>query len=162
MFRIPRSSDSTAVVSIMNEAIEERRNAYLVPFSKEDGEKWFNELSGRARYMCIVEEDSILGWGTLTDYRGGRGALSSSAEITFYLGRTGRGKGLGKKLVSHLEEVALEQRIQHIIAILLDDNLPSQSLLLKMGYEVWANFEGIAHFPDGDRGHMYMGKHLTK
>jgi len=77
-------------------------------------------------------------------------------------GRPGRGKGLGKKLVSHLEEVALEQRIQHIIVILLDDNLPSQRLLHRMRYEVWANFEGIAHFPDGDRGHMYMGKHLIK
>jgi len=31
--------------------------------------------------------------------------------------------------------------------------VPSQGLLRKLGYDVWANFKDLAVFPDGNRGH---------
>ncbi|NQV52622.1 MAG: GNAT family N-acetyltransferase [Flavobacteriales bacterium] len=162
MIRTATIEDTADVVRIMNHGIEERRNAYLTPFLNDEGENWFKSLLQHSFYLVVKEDNDrkVCGWGSLTPYRSGRGALLHVAETTFYFDLASRGKGWGVEMLSHLEAAAMDMEKRYLVAILLDDNVPSKALLRKLGYNVWANFEGLAAFPDGNRGHMYMGKHL--
>ncbi|MEQ9186551.1 MAG: GNAT family N-acetyltransferase [Cryomorphaceae bacterium] len=163
MIRTVRVEDAISVVEIMNQAIEERKNAYLSPFEAKQGSDWFERLKASA-LAFVVKTDTrgdVCGWGTLTPYRSGRDAFQRAVEITFYFERAARGLGWGKEMIEHLEQLSHTMGKHHLVAILLDDNVPSQRLLVKMGYEEWGNFRELAEFPDRNRGHMYMGKRLT-
>ncbi len=162
MIRLATTEDVEDVVRIMNQGIEERRNAYLNAFVNDQGAHWYKALTESPFYLVVKEnkEGQVCGWGCLSAYRTGRDAFLHVAEITFYFDRTGRGKGWGAEMIRHLESVAKDLSKQHLVAILLDDNVPSQGLLRKLGYDVWANFKDLAVFPDGNRGHLYMGKQL--
>lgn len=161
MFREASPSDQNNVVRIMNQAIDERRNAHLSQLVGDEADSWYAALMDRSDPLVVLESDGMVkGWGCLSPYRAGRGALANVAEITFYLDKDARGKGNGTQLIQYLEPIALEQSKSHLVAILLDDNGPSIGLLNKLGYSLWANFEGLAVFPDKSRGHTYMGKQL--
>lgn len=160
--RKAESRDEGAVIGIMNEAIREHRNAYLEELNEnKEGSAWFQRLHENALSLFVVEEQGrAIAWCSLTPYRGDRGALSSSSEITFYVSAPYRGKGIASALIKHMEKEAEQMGKQHLFAILLDNNRPSRALLAKMGYEEWANFERIVHHHAGDLGHLYMGKHI--
>ena len=145
----------------MNQAVAERRNAHLEPLDGDRADDWYARLMNNSDPLLVVENDGqVKGWGCLGPYRAGRGALGNVAEVTFYLDQEARGKGVGTALVKHLESLAIERGKSHLVAILLDDNQASIGLLNKLGYSLWANFEKLASFPDGKRGHMYMGKQI--
>ncbi len=160
-FEAALEADQEAVVEIMNQAIAEERNAFLEPLTGELARDWYQRLQHSRLLVVAKENGRIVAWGTLTDYRQGRGALSTTAEITFYVHRDHRGQGLGRKLTQYLEHQAQASGVKHLIAILLDDNEASKGLLSSLGYSQWANFRGIAEFGETVRGHLYMGRHLS-
>lgn len=153
--------DEDPIVRIMNQGIRSISNAYLEELDYTTGKSWYNKLKANSNSLLVVENaDSIVAWGSLSAYRSGRGALLSTEEITFYVDKDHQRLGIASKLIQHLEEDACDRNVDHLVAILLDDNVGSRHLLEKHGFFVWGVFEGIAHFPDKARGHMYMGKHL--
>lgn len=150
-----------SVVAIMNAGISERTNAYLHPFDKTEGARWFRSLMENSIQLCVFEHDGeVHGWGSLTPYRSGRGALDKCLEITFYVHPHHRKKGVASAIIDHSHEFASEHEYKHLIAILLDDNHASRSLLEKHGYFIWGLFPEIVHHEDKDRGHLYMGINL--
>ncbi|MCO4807346.1 GNAT family N-acetyltransferase [Salibacteraceae bacterium] len=153
--------DESAIVEIMNHGIEEETNAYVKPFDWVQGSNWFSSLRENATALVVAEiNNQIVGWGGLSNYRGGREALSSTKEITFYVHHDFRRMGAASKLILNLEETAMDLNAKHLVAILLDDNEGSRALLEKHQYFVWGLFEAIAEFESGPKGHLYMGKHL--
>lgn len=159
--RAATSSDYESVLAIFNEAITEKRNAYLQPLNDTMGLKWFGDLYRDSFEFLVCEvEGKVAGWGNLSPYRKGRGALKTTAEITFYVGEDHRRKGVATAIIDTLHQAADTNGFRHLIAILLGDNAPSEALLEKQGYSVWGRLDAIAHFEDGDRTHIYMGKHL--
>lgn len=159
-FALATTDDFAAVVEIMNHAIEEQRNAYLETLVDEHAAVWFQKLSSAGLLLLAKEGSETLAWGSLSDYRSGRGALSKVAEVSFYVHRSHRGKGVGKALLAELEQEAMAFGLNHLLAILLDNNRASRTMLEKAGYLEWGNFKGIAQFPEHSCGHLYMGKHL--
>lgn len=159
--RTATPADYTSVLAIFNEAITEKRNAYIDQLNDVTGLKWFGDLHRNSFEFLVCEVDNaIAGWGNLSPYRKGRGALSTTAEITFYVSGDHRRKGVATAIITALHEAAKMNGFQHLIAILLGDNAPSEVLLGNLGYTVWGRLDAIAHFDDGDRTHIYMGKHL--
>lgn len=160
--REARINDGPAIIEILNQAIVERKNAYLDIFDVESGMIWHQTLLKNAYYVCVYEfNHEIKGWGSLTPYRQNRGALKGNTEITFYVDRSSRGAGIGSSLVDHMETTAKNLGYMHSVAILLDDNMESQELLKKKNYETLGHFKSIARFPDKNRGHLYMWKELS-
>ena len=154
-------SDEIAVLTIFNQAIRERSNAHLEPLEHSAGAKWFERLIHDAQLLIVCESEGLIsGWGALMPYRTGRGALSKTLEITFYVHRMARRKGVATGMIQYLEAEAKDRDILHMAAILLDDNEASKTILKKHGYFEWGNFKDVVHFEDGDRGHLYMGKNL--
>lgn len=153
--------DESAIVEIMNQGINEETNAYVQPFDWVQGSNWFASLRENSTALVVAETNNqIVGWGSLSNYRGGREALISTKEITFYVHHDFRRFGAASKLILNLEETARDLKVKHLVAILLDDNAGSRALLEKHNYFVWGLFEAIAEFESGAKGHLYMGKHL--
>lgn len=158
---IAQDADMDAIIRIMNQAIGEERNAYLSRFSNATGARWFSALKAGASALLVASRGGeVVGWGSLSAYRQGRGALGTVKEITFYVDQKARRLGVAGVLVTNLEAQAMRLGALHMVAILLDDNAPSKALLKKFGYEQWAHFPNIVHFPSHTAGHLYMGKHL--
>jgi L-amino acid N-acyltransferase YncA len=158
--RIVDKQDASAYVRIMNQAIEEERNAYLARMEEEHGQAWFISLLTQAVALisAVNEKNEVVGWGSLTAYRSGRGAFSAVYEVTFYVDKAHRREGVGRLLLSRLMEEADVKKATTLIAILLDDNTPSRKLLEALGFEAWAAFPNLASFPSGQKGHLYMGR----
>ena len=162
MFRVAREADAVEIIEIMNQAIDDQKNAYLSAFDDESGRVWFESLFKKASSLLVVlMNDKICGWGSLTSYRESREALSKNVEITFYVHRDYRRMGVGSTLIEHLEKTALESDKKNAVAILLDDNIESEILLKKNGYKVLGHFPKVAYFTNKVCGHFYMWKVLA-
>jgi len=153
--------DLEAVVTIMNQAIEERKNAFTTVLSGAQARRWFEQTRHTTHAFIGVEEDgTLVGWGTIMPYREGRGALASAAEISFYIERQARRKGVGTALIEHLEGKAKAQGLRSLFGIMLDDNESSKRLMMKLNYTIWAHLPQIAYFTDKTVGQCYLGKKL--
>jgi L-amino acid N-acyltransferase YncA len=156
-----QTSEVHEIVGILNQAIEERTNAYLHPILASDSLEWFGKYSQSSPAILICESDEkIIGWGSLSAYRSGREALMHCNEITFYVHRDHRRQGVAQFLLDQLEKIAFESMVKHLVVILLDSNSKSESLLAKNGYELWGMLPNIVQFEDSEASHLYMGKHI--
>lgn len=154
--------DEESVVAIMNTAIQAETNAYLTEFDWVGGTQWFKDLRTNSLSLVVCEkEGKVIGWGNLSNYRGGRPALQTTKEISFYVDEEHRRMGVASSIIEQLESIALESDIEHLVALLLDDNIGSRTLLEKHGYFVFGLLENAVKFPNVSKGHLFMGKHLV-
>lgn len=106
---------------------------YLIdgaPISKEDQEKWFNNLPYKENYKI---------WGILCNNVpiGACGLRNIEGDSGFYFGYIGEKEywgGLGCELVSKVEEKALKHSIRNIYIAVLHDNPRAIHVYEKMGY----------------------------
>ena len=153
--------DEDAIVRIMNQGIEMQSNAHLNELDNINGRRWFNGLKTNSNGLFVAElHGCVVGWTSLSAYRSGRGALVTTEEISFYVDNQNHRKGIDTKMIEYAEHDAMERDVNHLVAILLDDNLSSRKLLERHQYFVWGLFERIVHFENKTCGHLYMGKHL--
>lgn len=156
-------ADLPALTTIYNQAIQARQTADTVPMSVSDRTPWF-EAHQNPKYPLFVatQATAILGYATLSQYRGGRPALRYAVEVSYYIHKDRQRKGTGSLLLSYALQVAKELDFRHAIAILLDTNLPSISLLEKFGFERWGHLPNIAEIDGQTCGHLYYGKGLIR
>lgn len=150
-----------ALTTIYNQAIKAGQTADTIQVTVEDRRPWF-ESHQQARYPLYVatEEDTILGYATLSQYRGGRAALRNIVEVSYYIHRDHQRKGLGTTLLKYALISAKELGFKHAFALLLDTNLPSVSLLEKFDFVKWGHFPNVAEIDGKICGQFYYGKHL--
>ena len=60
---------------------------------------WFEKHKGRYKVIVAEGEDQIVGWAALNQYNN-RCAYDGVADISVYISRDYRGKGIGKKALS--------------------------------------------------------------
>ena len=104
--------------------------------------------------------EMVLGWCGLSAYRPGRGALRSTAEISYYVHEDYQGQGVGTALIEQALEAAPKLGFSALFAILLDKNPRSIGLLKKYGFEQWGHMPDIADFGNERCGHLYYGRHI--
>ncbi len=163
-FRRAGPADWPAVIAIYNQAVEERFcTADTEPASIESRRSWL-ETHGDHRYPILLAEDGdrILGWCSLSPWRPGRQALAGVAEVSYYLDRSARGRGLASLLLAEAMRRAGDLGFHSLIAILMDVNRPSLGLLQKHGFTLWGTLPQVAVWPDGSRcGQLIYGRHLS-
>ena len=154
--------DQPMIIDIMNQAILSRSNAYLEPMGDVVGAHWFQKLySNAAPLLVIMHGQALAGFGMLTAYRHGRGALAKVKELSFYIHSDHHRRGLARRLIHQLELEATAQETTHLVAILLGSNLKSYALLTKLGYEEEGRLKGIATFSDAKTDHVFMVKSVA-
>lgn len=116
----------------------------------DDGPISLEEFSTRVfikhytyKTFLIKLDDEFCGFCFLTRFRKKR-AYEKTAEVGIYLRPEFTRKGLGQEIVTFLEAIARKQGIEVILASISGENVASQSLFRKLGYEQCAHFKRIA------------------
>lgn len=161
--RVARETDLSALVEIHNQAIKDQKTAELDLHTLESRQGWLHDHQV-ARHPILVAEkaDQILGYVTLSPYRSGRRALQHTAEVSYFVHRDHRSRGVASSLLEQAFTHCLEHETSTLLAILLENNLESIGLLEKYGFHSWGHLPQVANFNGREVGQYIYGKRLEK
>lgn len=118
---------------------------YEIPSAAEFSQRILDTLQTYP-YLVAIEQDEIVGYAYASAFKK-RAAYNWAAETTIYLKQDHRGKGLGKKLYSALEEILKRQNVMNLNACIAytteeDPHLNNASAIFHahMGYRKVAHF----------------------
>ena len=167
MIRIRQAvtDDATAITAILNQAIASgRQTAFTDPVHVKDREEWLTHHEQTGYPVFVAAEsgpDQVMGYLSLSPWRAGRDALKHTAEISYYVHEGYRRRGVAAALMTHAIKECAELEIDRLLAILLDINDPSISLLEKFGFERWGHFPGVAKLKKRRAGQYIYGLSLS-
>ena len=162
--RIARPKDLEQIVNIYNQAITEGNcTADITPLTVSQQKEWFSGHNPDKYPIYVMEEEKeekkiITGWCSLSAHRRGRMALQHVAEISYYVEKNQRRKGIGRQLMAHALQEAPKLGLHNLFAILLDINETSIVMLEKNGFSKWGHLPEIAEFPDRICGQFIYGR----
>lgn len=135
------ADDLDAIRRIYNEGIEDRVATLDVePKSPGEMERWWREHDGAYATLVATERDSVVGWASLNRFSH-RCAHSSIADLSVYVARSHRGRGVGSELLRGLEEHARAGGFRKIVLHALDSNEHGKRLYRKCGFREVGIFE---------------------
>jgi L-amino acid N-acyltransferase YncA len=126
--------DLPQILFIYNQGIEDR-NATL-EMDKKDKEyitAWFGNRRERYVVIVVLEEENIVGWASLNPYST-RCAYDGVGDLSIYIHRDYRGKGIGKNLLKELESAAKENNFYKLVLFTFPFNLLGQGLYRRAGF----------------------------
>lgn len=131
MIRPAEARDTEAIAAIYSEGIAERVATFETePRGAADVEPWL----GAVLPLLVAEEDGrVLGWAKLSEYSD-RCAYGGVAEVSVYVARDGRGRGLGRSLVDAVCAEAERRGIWKVIGLLFPENEGSRALFKTAGF----------------------------
>ena len=155
-------NDYTSIVEIYNHAVDEKfataDTEYVTVKSKMD---WFSQHSKKTYPIYVAEEDGqIIGWCSLSPHRPGRKALRTVAEISYYIHKDHRKKGVANSLINFTIEKARKLGFKNLITILLDLNRPSIYILEKFDFEKWGYLPDVAEIDGTICGQFIYGRKI--
>ena len=141
--RYANITDLPKIITILNQAIDAQVNGILIKETVESKLKWFREfdINTYPIYVAVLNKH-IVGFCYLSPYRRGRQAMSKVAEISYYVDYNHHLKQVGSTLMKYAIKDCKRLKKNSLLAILLDNNTSSISLLEKYNFKKWG------HFPD--------------
>lgn len=160
--RIANEDDFEAVIKIYNHAVDEKfATADTEYVTIESRKEWFEQHSPGTYPIYIAEENAqIVGWCSLSPHRPGRKALRKVAEISYYIHKAHRKKGVANSLITHTIKSAKSLGFKNLISILLELNEPSIYILEKFGFEEWGHLPNVAEIEGRICGQYIFGKKI--
>lgn len=154
--------DRARIIDIYNQAIKTGiSTADTSPVAIEDRITWFEKHTPENYPIYVAQnEGDILGWCSLSPYRPGRMAVRFTAEISYYVDSNFQRMGVATKLIQHAISDCPRMGIKNIFGILLETNIPSEQLLLKLGFDRWGLLPNVADFNGEECSHIYLGKRI--
>ena len=162
-FRNATPADLGTIVEIYNSTIASKTvTADTEPVTVDSRQKWFEEHSPGKRPLWVIENaaNAIIGWVSFQSFYG-RPAYDATAEISIYLDRTQRGKGLGKEVLQYCVDHAPEFGITTLLGFIFSHNEQSLKLFRHLGFEDWATLPGIAVLDGQERSLKILGKRIA-
>jgi L-amino acid N-acyltransferase YncA len=134
VIRVALESDIHSILEIYNQGIEDRI-ATLEEETKDYSymKEWFDKHQGRYRVVVAEQDGVVAGWASLNPYSN-RCAYDGVADLSIYISRDHRGKGLGKQLLAEIESIAAANSFHKIVLFTFAFNQLGQGLYRKMGY----------------------------
>jgi phosphinothricin acetyltransferase len=157
-------ADLPQLVAIYNAIIAEGGfSADLDPYTLEQRRSWFDAHQQSPFLIHVLEIDQqVLGYFYFSPWRSGRAAMRKVAEVSYYLAREARGKGLGRFMLEQAQQVAIAANLKYLLAILLATNIGSRTLLEKGGFTLAGELPEIADLGERRCGQLIMYKKLTE
>ncbi len=133
--RLATATDVDAICRIYNQGIEDRVATLETELrTPEERRQW---LAGRSpRHAVVVAEGpegSIAGWASLNVFNP-REAYRHVADISVYVERAVRGKGVGKVLLTRLVELGREHGFHKLVLSAFPPNAGGMALYEKLGF----------------------------
>ncbi len=127
--------DIPSITTIYNEGIEDKIATLETRLrTKDEMRSWLIDRSDK--HKIVVGEDKkgvILGWASLNQFNS-RCCYSGVADISIYVRRGMRGKGVGKGLLNFLTEVGKEKGFHKLVLSMIDSNISGKKLYLSSGF----------------------------
>lgn len=132
--RVASIHDIKDILFIYNEGIIDRI-ATLETTTKDKAfmKEWFQGHTERYKVIVAEVEEQIVGWASLNQYNG-RSAYDGVADLSIYIKRNCRGKGVGGMLLSYIESIARENSFHKIVLFTFPINVLGQGLYKKRGF----------------------------
>lgn len=106
---------------------------HLETIPKEELERMVSIGHTKYKSFVILFDNKICGFFYLSQFRY-KEAYDKSAEITLYLNQNSIGKGIGKTALIYLENIAKDNGIENLVAVITEGNDASITLFEKRGY----------------------------
>ena len=160
--RIAEEKDYPSIIKIYNHAVDDKfATADTEHVTIESKMEWFEHHSPESYPIFISEQNGeIIGWCSLSPYRTGRKALRRVAEISYYIHKNHRKKGVANNLISFTINQAKMLGFKNLISILLDVNKVSIHILEKFGFEKWGYLPGVAEIDNSVCGQFIYGRKI--
>jgi L-amino acid N-acyltransferase YncA len=129
------SGDLDAALEIFNHEIVSGVNAWdLESVEGPDRERWL-EAHADTRYPLLVAQDhaKVIGWAGLSPWAH-HGAYERTAELSIFVDRSERGRGVGGSLLAQLISEARQVGHHVLIARIEASNEASRQLHLRAGF----------------------------
>ena len=134
LIRRAELSDASAIAEIYNEAILTTTATFDTEVkSVEERSEWLASHDSRHPVIVAVVEEKVVGWACITPWSNRR-AYDSTAETSFYVHSSQRGKGIGRKLKEALIEEARRLGYHTLIARVAEGSSESLHLAESTGF----------------------------
>jgi len=135
LIRIATINDVEQIAEIYNQGIQDRvATMEANTKSIEEVGKWFSIRSERHKVIVIEDEKGyIQGWASLNVFNA-RKCYQGVADLSIYIRREERGKGLGKKLLVALIGIAKQVGFHKMVLSTFASNLAGQGLYASVGF----------------------------
>ncbi len=128
------ADDLDAIRRIYNEGIEDRVATLDVePKTPGDIDAWWREHDGAYAALVATESGSVVGWAALNRFSQ-RCAHAAIADLSVYVARSHRGRGVGSELLRRLEDEARAGGFRKIVLHALDSNEHGKRLYRRRGF----------------------------
>ncbi|MFL0266691.1 arsinothricin resistance N-acetyltransferase ArsN1 family A [Candidatus Clostridium radicumherbarum] len=133
--RKAKIEDISFITRIYNQGIEDRIATLETRLRDiDDMKEWF--LSRTERYKVVVIEDTegiVRGWASINIFNS-RCCYSGVGDLSIYVERNMRGKGIGKQLLDYLIIIAKEQDFHKLVLSTFEHNEVGKKLYRSTGF----------------------------
>jgi len=140
--RLATASDAEAICRIYNQGIEDRIATLETELRTPDERRQW--LAARSpRHPVIVAENAqgeVVGWGSLNVFNA-REAYRFVADISVYVDRAWRGKGVGSALLARLAELGREHGFHKLVLSAFPFNAGGMALYSRHGFRTVGIYE---------------------
>jgi phosphinothricin acetyltransferase len=158
--RAAEPNDLSAIVAIYNSTIASRMvTADLEPVSIEQKRVWFESHCFERPIVVHEQAGQVVAWVSFEPFKP-RAAYDATAEISIYLDKTVRGRGLGRQLLEEAMAQARDRGLTSLLAFIFSHNLPSLRLFTKAGFSLWGELPDIARLDGQARSLSILGRRL--
>jgi L-amino acid N-acyltransferase len=127
-------ADAEAIAAIYNEAILTTTATFDTDLkSIEDRTQWLRSHDDRHPVLVAVVGGKVVGWASITQWSERR-AYDDTAETSFYVHSTHRGRGIGRRLKDAIIEEARRLKYHTLIARIAEGSNESIHLNEKAGF----------------------------
>lgn len=135
--RIAEEKDLPALLDIYNdEVLHGISTLDLTPRTMAEWREWFahHNVDNHPLLTAELENGKVAGYASLSDYRE-KEAYRSSAELSIYVARDCRGKGVASVLMETILDMArADDRTHLVVSVITDGNEASERLHDKFGF----------------------------
>ena len=129
-------SDVPAITEIYNEAVLNGVATFDTEIkSLEDRSKWFQLRAENNPIIVAIVSDDVVGWASLNAWSE-RAAYNKTAEVSIYIHKNFRAKGIGSLLFKSLLKTAEEVNLHYLLSRITEGNQVSIDLHLKNGFSI--------------------------
>lgn len=126
--------DAASICTIYNQGIEDRLATLETERRTPDERRAWLAARGPRHPVFVAEANgTVVGWASLNSFNP-RPAYDRVADLSVYVERTWRGRGVGRRLLSHLVEVASGLRYHKLVLAAFPFNGPGMALYERLGF----------------------------
>jgi phosphinothricin acetyltransferase len=128
------ADDAAAICTIYNQGIEDRIATLETELrTPEERRRWMAARGPRHPVVVATSDDQIVGWGSLNSFNP-RPAYDHVVDLSVYVERSWRGRGVGKVLLGHLLDRARELAYHKMVLATFPYNTTGVALYRRMGF----------------------------